>query len=92
MQNYHLDMEGIPEYINEIKDDQKQSKRSGNTITAATLLLIATNTMPSIERFRCDEKIWEDLDKDRKDWDSWKNLYKSTDQKYRFNKQAVGVQ
>ena len=33
MQRYHLDSEGIPEYINEIKDAQSKAKRANNPIT-----------------------------------------------------------
>ena len=47
IQHYSLEMEAIPEYVNALKDAQKQSKRSGNPITADTLLPIATNSMMS---------------------------------------------
>ena len=79
MQHYHLDIEGIPEYTNALEDTQKRSKWAGNTITSATLLLIATNAMLSTERFSCSEKIWEELRKDRNYWYAWKNVYKTAD-------------
>ena len=90
-----MEMEGITEYINTLKDAQKQSKRAGNPITVDTLLLIATNTMILSECFPWSEKIWEDLrweelSKDENYWAVWKNLYKTTtDQKAKFKKQAV---
>ena len=49
MQHYHLDTEGILEYVNALEDAQKLSKRSGNPITENTLLLIATNAMLSTD-------------------------------------------
>ena len=70
MQHYHLDMEGIPKYINTLEDAQRQPKRAGNPITADTLLLIAYNSMPSSERFPQEDKIWEELTKRKKDWDA----------------------
>ena len=46
-----------------LEDAQKRSKRAGNPITEETLLLIATNTMLSTERFPQADEIWEDLTK-----------------------------
>ena len=45
IQTYHEDMEGIPEYINKLEDDQKQSNRTGKPIMDPTLLLFAANSM-----------------------------------------------
>ena len=56
MQRYHLDTEGIPEYINALEDSQNQSNRAGNPITNTTLLLIATNTILYTERLPRAEK------------------------------------
>ena len=56
MQHCHLDMEGISEYINALKDAQKQSKWAGNFITDAILLLISTNTILSTDCFARAEK------------------------------------
>ena len=47
MQNYHLDMKGIPEYVNALEDAHKQSKRAGKPIKADKFLLIVTNAMLS---------------------------------------------
>ena len=72
IQHYHLDMEVIPKYINTIEDSHNKSKRAGNPITTATLLLIGTNAMLFTDRLPRAEKIWEDLRKDKKDWFAWK--------------------
>ena len=59
-------------HINTLKDEQKQSNRAGNPITAETLLLISSNAMLVLERFpRADESL-EDLTKNEKDWSAWK--------------------
>ena len=45
MQTYHEDMEGIPQYINKLKDAQKQSNRAGFPIMDPNFILFAANTM-----------------------------------------------
>ena len=92
MQRYYLDMEGIPEYINAVEDAQNQCKYSGNSITAATLLLISTNAMLCTKRSPHTDESWEDLSKEMKDWDAWKTLYKSSDQKAKVKNKAVSGQ
>ena len=42
MQRYYLEVEGIPKYINMLKDAQRQAGRAGRTITENTLLLLAS--------------------------------------------------
>ena len=49
MQRYHLEVEGILEYINMLEDAQKQAGRAGRTITDKTLLLFATTAMLTME-------------------------------------------
>ena len=51
MQHYHLEAEGIPEYINMLEDAQRQAGRAGRTITDDTLLLFASTEMLTSERF-----------------------------------------
>ena len=50
MQRYHLEVEGIPEYINMLEDAQKQAGRSSQTIADETLLLFMSTAMLTIER------------------------------------------
>ena len=92
MQHYYLDTEDIPDYINVLEDSQNKSNRAGNPITDSTLVLIATNTIISTEHFPCADKSLEGLSKDKKDWDTWKNLYKAADQKAKVKNQSVGGQ
>ena len=60
MQLYHLELEGIPEYINMLEDAQKQAGRDGRTIADETLLLFATTAMLTTERFPITNDDWED--------------------------------
>ena len=64
MQEYHTDSKGILEYINELEDAQKKSKRGtgNNPIMDATLLLIATNAMLKTGAHPRTMEKWEDLD------------------------------
>ena len=51
MQRYHLEVKGIPEYINMLEDTHKQAGREGRTIVNETLLLFVKTTMLTTERF-----------------------------------------
>ena len=47
MQRYHLNIEGIPEYINKLKDAQYNVERANKPITDATLVIVEMNVMLS---------------------------------------------
>ena len=51
MQRYHLNREGTPEYIKEIKDAQAKAKRAKNSITNVTLDIVTANATLSTEQF-----------------------------------------
>ena len=86
MTSNHLDIEGTPKYINTLEDAQKQPMRSVNPITVDTLLFIASNTMLLSENFPQSEKSGRTFTKSKKDWNAWKNLYKSSDRKAKVKK------
>ena len=50
MQRYYLEVQGIPKYINIIKNAQKQAGRTGQTIAEKTLLLFASTAMLTTEQ------------------------------------------
>ena len=50
IQSYHLKLEGIPNYINILKDAQKQARRAGQIIANETLLLFVTTAMLTTAR------------------------------------------
>ena len=60
MQRYHLEVEGILEYINMLKDAQRQAGWAGRTITDDTLLIFASTAMLTSERFPRVNNDWED--------------------------------
>ena len=60
MQRYHLEVEGIPKYINMIEDARRQAGRAGRTITNKTLLLFASTAILTTERFPCLNEDWKE--------------------------------
>ena len=72
MQRYHLKVKGIPEYINIIKDAQRQAGRAGRTISDKTLLLFASTAMLTTEKFPRANNDWEDRAEWDKTWMQWK--------------------
>ena len=88
MQHYHLEVEGIPEYINMLKDAQKQAGRAGRTISNKKLLLFATTAILTTERFPRANEDWEDRTEYDKTWKNWKESYKKTHAKARIKAQA----
>ena len=51
MQRYHLEVEGIPDYISMLEDAQWQAGRAGRTISDEILLLFDSTAMLTSERF-----------------------------------------
>ena len=88
MQRYHLEVEGIPEYINMLKDAKRQSRRAGRTIANKTLLLFATTVMLTTERFTCANGDWEERAERDKTWMYWKSAYKKAHSQARIKEQA----
>ena len=89
MQRYYLKVEGIPEYINMLKDAQKQAGRDGRTIADETLLLFVTTEMLTTERYPRTNDDWEDWAEANKTWADWKTAYKRAHAKVRVKAQAT---
>ena len=68
MQRYHLEVEGILEYVNMLEDAQRQAGQPGQTITDNTLLLFASTAMLTTERFPRANDDWEDRSERDKRW------------------------
>ena len=90
IQRFHLDAEGMPEYINALKDAQKQSRRANHNIANAVLLLLATNAMLATQRFQRANKRWEEKNFQAKTWPAWKTLYKEADHQAKTSRIAAG--
>ena len=71
MQRYHLEVEGIPEYINMLEAAQRQAGRAGRAIWDETLLLFALTAMLTSERFPRANNAWEDRAEVDKTWAAW---------------------
>ena len=88
MQRYHLEVEGIPEYIHMLKDVQRQSGWAGITIADETLLLFASTAMLTSKRFPRANDDWEKRAQRDKTWAKWKTAYKRARAKARVKAQA----
>ena len=88
IQRYHLEVEGIPEYINMLEDAKRQSGRSGRTIADETLLLFASTVMLTSERLPRVNDDWEEWADRNKTWSKCKNAYKRDHAKARVKSQA----
>ena len=60
MQCYHLEVEGIPEYINMLEDAQRQAGRAGRTIANKTLILFSSTVMLTSDKFPRAKNDWEE--------------------------------
>ena len=88
MQRYHLEVEGIPEYINMLEDAQRKAGRVGQTIADETVLLFAGTAMLTSERFpRANDDLEERVERD-KIWPQWKTAYKRSHAQARVKAQA----
>ena len=91
MQRYHIGIEGIPEYINDLKDSQVKAERINDPIMDATLIIIATKAILSTEKFPHANKDWEELDVAQRTWKRWKTTYCAAAKKSAIkNKSASG--
>ena len=88
MQHYHIEVKGIPEYINMLEDAQRQAGRAGRTIADETLLLFASTAMLMSERFLRANDDWEERAERDKTWSKWKTTYKRAHTKARVKGQA----
>ena len=68
MQRYHLEVEGIPEYINMLEDAQKQAGRAGQIIAYKTLLLFTSTSMLTADRYPRDKNNWRDRSEGKNTW------------------------
>ena len=79
---------GHPEYINLLEDAQRQADRVGRKIVDETLLLFASASMLTSERFQRENDDWEDRAERNKTWAKWKTAYKQAHEKARVKAQA----
>lgn len=96
MRAYHLEYEGIPEYINALEDAQRRAKRAGDDgeyiVTDATLLLIASTAMLKTQQFPRVNDEWEDMPRAERTWPKWKAMYKRAQANARVKKLAADGQ
>ena len=88
MQHYHLEVEGIPKYINMLGDAQRQAGRAGETIADETLLLFASTVMITSDQFLQANDDWEERAERDKTWAQCKTSYKKAHAQARVKVQA----
>ena len=88
MQRYHLEVKGVPEYINMLEDAQRQSGRAGRTIADDTLLVFARTTMLTTEKFLRANNDWEERAEKENTWTQWNVAYKKAHTQARLKAQA----
>ena len=88
MQCYHLEVEGIPEYINMLKDAQRQAVRVERTIADKTLPLFVSTAMLTSERFLHANDDWGECAEREKTWSQCKTAYKRAHAQARVKAQA----
>ena len=89
IQRYHLEVEGIPEYINMLEDAQNQAGRAGRTISDETFLLFSSTAMLRTEWYPRTNNYWENSARKNKTWANWKTAYKRLHAKARVKAQAT---
>ena len=94
MRQYHLEHEGIPEYINALEDAQKMAALSeaSNIIADGTLLLIARMSIHKSQQLPQANEQWDDIAKDTQTWGAWKIIYNEAHSKAQINKIVLRVQ
>ena len=90
MQYYHTNSEGIPEYINKLKDTQSKYERAKNPITDATLVIITTNSLLSTAQYPQANEDWEEPDAHQRTWERWKTTYRTAAKKAAIKNKAAG--
>ena len=88
MQRYHIKVEGIPDYINILKDAQKLAGRANQMIADKTLHLFTSTAMLTTEIFPQTNNDWEDRVEADKTWTECKAAYKKAHAKVRIKVQA----
>ena len=72
MQRYHLEVEGIPEYINMLEDVKKQAGQAGQTISDERILIFASTKMLTTKRFPLTNYNCDNCAESNKRWADWK--------------------
>ena len=92
METYHLEAEGIPEYINKLEAAQKRVKQAGRTMDDQTLVDFATTAMETSSRYTKADDKWDDLEEADQTWSMWKDIYTKADARLdRKNRALEGV-
>ena len=71
MQTIHVTTDTIPQYIAALEKSQLQTEKADMPILDNYLIMVATKSMLSSERFPRANEDFKDLDKGYKLWEKW---------------------
>ena len=91
MADYHLNADGVFDYILKLEDAQKRAIRAkDDSVTDKRLVSIATRAMLTTAQFPRANEDWEALPKADKTWTEWKKVYKKAQKATGVNDLATG--
>jgi hypothetical protein len=75
MQDYYVQMDGIPQYINMLENAQKKAKRAGMPIANVKLIMMALVAVLVAQHFPCEVDDWEGFPSTSCMWNAWKQSF-----------------
>lgn len=76
MQQYYVEADGIPQYINMLEDAQKKAKRAGMPIADVELVMMASAAVLLAQHFTREVDDWEGLPSADRTWAAWKTAFR----------------
>jgi hypothetical protein len=90
MMQYYMQADGIPQFINMMKDAQKKAKRAGMPIANVELVMMALVAALAAQHFPCEVDNWEGLPARSCMWQAWKVAFRLAQLKHQRQLQALG--
>jgi hypothetical protein len=76
MHQYYIQADGIPQYINMLKDAQKKATRAGMPIANIELVMMALAAVLAAQHFPWKVDDWEGLPSSARTWSAWKMAFR----------------
>jgi hypothetical protein len=90
MTQYYLQVDGIPQFIVMMEDEQKKAKRVGMPIADVELVMMASAAVLAAQHFPCEVDDWEGLPAVDRTWRAWKVAFRLAHLKRQRQLQASG--
>jgi hypothetical protein len=72
---YYAQTDGIPQYINMLKDAPKKAKWAGMPITNIELAMMVSAVVLVVQHFPHEVDDWEGLPSGSCSWTAWKSVF-----------------